>query len=441
MAVIHRYMAIPLGCLGLLMVTSLQAQEALPPDTMPAPMTTIRASLDQDGQNAVDGVNAFSLDLYKREIKPGQNLLLSPASVSVAVGLAYRGAVEQTADELNRTLHFNAPPAEYLRADAQLLAAMNFSGPGRELRSANSVWLQTGMPLKPDFEADIARYAKAGIARTDFTKDAQASRLTINHWVEQATHDKIRDLLRPDDVTSNTAAVLVNAIYWKGKWWSTFDKAQTKVEPFTTADGKKVPTSLMHRTADFQVLERDGVKAIRLPYRGGEVDMVIFLPNSPGGLIKFEQRLTWPNLKRWLDDLKDRSRETIVTLPKLHLDWRADLKDDLGSMGAPTAFGDDANFSGIATLPYPGGNPEAVGLKIAHVIHQTTIDVEEDGTEAAAATAVVMDMIVTGMRRTSPPPPPFIFRADHPFLFALVDNRTGMILFMGRYVTPENTAH
>lgn len=439
MAVIHRYLGIPLGCLGLLMTTSLQAQEASPPNT-PAPPTTVRASLDQDGHNAVDGVNAFSLDLYKREIKPGQNLLLSPASVSVAVGLAYRGAVGQTADELNRTLHFNAPPAEYLRADAQLLAAMNFSGPGYQLQSANSVWLRTGMPVKPDFEADIARYAKAGFARTDFGKDAEASRLTINRWVEDATHDKIRDLLHPGDVTSFTAAVLVNAIYWKGKWGRPFAKSATKVEPFTTADGKRVQTSLMHAEAKFHVLERAGVKGIRLPYQGGEVDMVIFLPNSPGGLSKFEQRLTWPDLKRWLDDLKDRSRQTIVTLPKLHLDWRSDLKGDLGSMGAPTAFGDEADFSGIATLPYPGGDPNASGLKIAHVIHQTTIDVEEEGTEAAAATAVVMDMIVTGRRAGPPPPPPFIFRADHPFLFALVDNRTGMILFMGRYVTPESTA-
>ena len=439
MAVVHRYLGIPLGCLGLLIATPLQAQEALAPDTMPAAPTTIRASLDQGGQNAVDGVNAFSLDLYKREIKPGQNLLLSPASVSVAVGLAYRGAVGQTADELNRTLHFNAPPAEYLRANAQLLAAMNFSGPGYQLQSANSVWLRTGMPLKPDFEADIARYGKAGFARTDFGKDAEASRLTINRWVEDATHDKIRDLLHPDDVTSNTGAVLVNAIYWKGKWWRTFDKAGTKIEPFTTAEGKKVQTSLMHAEAKFHVLERAGVKAIRLPYEGGEVDMVIFLPNSSGGLIKFEQHLTWPSLKRWLDDLKNASRETILTLPKLHLDWRSDLKDDLGGMGAPTAFGDDADFSGMATLPYPGGNPQAIGLKISHVIHQTTIDVDEEGTEAAAATAVVMDMIVTGMRKKAPPPP-FIFRADHPFLFALVDNRTGMILFMGRYVTPESAA-
>ena len=334
---IHRYMAIPLGCLGLLVANSLQAQEAPPSDTMPAPMTTLRASLDQDGQSAVDGVNAFSLDLYKREIKPGENLLLSPASVSVAVGLAYRGAVGSTADELNRTLHFNAPPADYLRADAQLLAAMNFSGPGRQLQSANSVWLLTGMPLKPDFEADIARYASAGIARADFSKDAEASRLTINRWVEGATHDKIRDLLHPGEVTAFTAAVLVNALYWKGEWQHPFGKARTKVEPFTMADGKRVQTSLMHGEGKFRVLERGGVKAIRLPYQGGEVDMVIFLPNSASGLNRFEERLTAPELKHWLDDLKGPSRQTIMTLPRLHLAWRSDLKDDLGSMGASTA--------------------------------------------------------------------------------------------------------
>jgi serpin B len=442
--VIDRHLMIPLATLALLISPCAHAQGA-----QPSADSTTPATIGKDAQQAVEGINSFSLDLYKREIKPRQNLFLSPASVSVAMGLAYRGAKGTTADELNRTLHFNAPPVDYLRADAQLLAAMNFAGPGRELDAADAVWVQSGMPLEPDFDADVARYAKAGVRRTDFAGDREASRLAINGWVEQATHDKIKDLLHKEDLlssdpASNTVAVLVNAIYWKGKWEQPFDKAATKPEPFTSGDGSKVTTSLMHIDyQEFQVLERHGVKAIRLPYEGGEVSMVALLPNSSDGLERFEKNLTWPELRRWVLDVKDaRAQQTILTLPKLHLDWRRDLIDDLASMGAPTAFSDGADFSGIAKLPYPGGNPLAVGLKISHVIHQTTIDVEEQGTEAAAATAVVMGEVVVSARRVGPPPPPpFIFRADHPFFFVLVDNRTNMILFMGRYVAPRSKAN
>ncbi len=427
-----RSICLPLICAGLLSSPVTRAQEAV---SASYDTTVI---LGKDGQHAVEGINAFSLDLYKREVKPEKNLFLSPASVSVAVGLAYRGAVGPTAQQLAQTLHFDAPPAEYLRADSQLLAAMNLSGEGRQLQSANAVWVQSGMPLHSDFEADITHYAKAGFQRVDFAGDAEGARGTINHWVEVATHDKISDLLHPGDLEAGTAAVLVNAIYWKGKWRQPFDEAETRSDPFTLADNSTVTTKLMHLDyQDFAVLHRNGVKAISLPYEGGEVSMVVLLPDSPHNLSRFEESLTWPDLRRWLFDLKGGSEQrTLLTLPKLHLDWRSDLKDDLKEMGAPIAFGDDADFSGIAKLPYPGGNPRAIGLKISHVIHQTTIDVEEKDTEAAAATAVEMGMIVTSARRGPPPPPPFVFKADHPFLFVLVDNRTDMILFIGRYVNP-----
>lgn len=394
--------------------------------------------LDQEGQRAISGINAFTIDLYKRKAKRGENLFLSPASVSVAVGLAYRGAVGISGQQLDQTLHFGAPPAAYLRANGQLLSALNFSGPGRQLQSANAVWVQSGMPLIPDFEADIGRYAKAGLQRTDFATDPEASRNAINQWVEGATHDKITDLLHPGDIKQTTTAVLVNALYWKGAWATPFDVEATKPELFTMAGGSKAQTPLMHLDLqEFKVLQRGGIKAISLPYIGGEVSMIALLPKSPDGLDRLDKALTTQAFHHWISGLNQAPPQpTLLTFPKLSLDWRGDLKDDLVAMGAPVAFGDDADFSGIAKLPYPGGDPYARGLKIAHVIHQTTLDIEEKNTEAAAATAVVMDVIVTSGRRGPPPPPPFIFKADHPFLFALVDNRTGMILFMGRYAKP-----
>lgn len=414
-----RRFAAPLAFLGLLGVSSAQAIEAMPQDKS-APATDGKSL-----RHAVEGINAFSLDLYKREIRPGQNLLLSPASVSIAVGLAYRGAVGKTAGELDRALHFNARPADYLRAEDKLLAAMNFAGDGRRLETANALWIQTGLLLKPDFAADIAGYAGAGVEHADFRQNPDGARRVINHWVETQTHDKIRNLLHEGDVMDSTRAVLVNAIYWKAKWAAPFDKAATKPGPFTMDDGRQITTGLMHLDdGRFSVLERHGIKGIFLPYQGREVAMMVLLPNASDGLAKFERELTYSDLERWLIDLQDAAaRPTAVTLPKFHLDWRGHLEGDIAAMGAPTAFSGDADFSGIT------GQRD---LTIGAVVHQVTIDVDEEGTEAAAATAT--GIVVSGRRM--PSPPPFIFRADHSFLFALVDKRTGMILFIGRYAGP-----
>jgi serpin B len=411
------------------------AQDAAPPAPAVAACDpgTISAHLSPEAQDAVAGVNSFSLDLYKRTLTPGDNLFLSPASVSTAVALAYRGAVGQTADELRRVLHYNAAPDAYFRASAGVFATMNFCGPGRVLRTANAIWTQVGMPLKPDYVADV----RAGLQQTNFRADPEKSRAEINGWVARATRDRITDLLAPEDVSDGTRAVLVNAIYWKGRWDLTFDADETRTEPFTQLDGKKRSTPLMHQRAYFAVVERGGVQAIDLPYVGDEVGMVVFLPRAANALPRFEARLTDRDLASWFGALDAaKARETILTLPKMHLEWRSDLKDTLKGMGAATAFGDGADFSGMATIPYPGEVPGAVGLKISHVIHKAWLDVDEEGAEAAAATAVTTEVAISDMRIENPPPP-IIFRADKPFVFALRDRRTGLILFMGRYVAPQ----
>lgn len=406
-------------------------------DEGPAPIRHIPVPtpLDAEGRAAVAGVNAFSLDLYRRTLRPAENHFLSPASVSVAVGLAYRGARGETAAELERVLHFGQPPREYLRTNGQIIASMNFAGPGRELRTGNAIWLQEGMSLLPEYVADMARFAGAGLQQVDFAKDPDAARGRINNWIEDRTRDKIKDLLQRTDISVDTRAVLVNTIYWKGAWASAFDKASTKPEPFVTLAGDKPTIPLMHQQASFQVIERGGTKAISLPYEGGEIEMVVFLPNSQTGLPRFEARLTPEELTRWLGALEAAPwRDTVLTLPKMHVEWREDLVGTLKAAGASVAFSDGADFTGMMSFPQ-SSEPSAVGLKISKVIHQTYLDVDEAGSEAAAATAVIMDIVITG-RKVGPLPPPFIFRADKPFLFLLRDRRTGLILFMGRYVAP-----
>jgi serpin B len=423
--------------------TLMTAVPALSQEAVVAPeesIRTISVAVGPDAKTAIAGINAFSLDLYRRTLSFPENHFLSPASVSVAVGLAYRGARGVTALELEKTLHFGKPPRDYLRANGQVLDTMSFAGPLRELRTANAVWLQNGLPLLPDFEKELTTFAKAGLQRVDFRGDAKAARFRINGWVAERTRDKIKDLLQPDDATNKTRAILVNAIYWKGAWASEFDKRQTKPEPFTMLTGDRAIVPLMHQRSYFQVMERDGIKAILLPYVGYEVEMAVFLPNATKGLPAFEKNLTTGRLSKWLNGLATADqRKTDLTMPHMHVEWRQDLKNSLAVMGAPTAFSDGADFSGIATFPYAGEDPRAIGLKIAKVIHKAYLDVDEFGSEAAAATAVVMDVVVTA-RGGPPPPPPFIFRADKPFLFLLRDRRTGLILFIGRYVKADANA-
>jgi serpin B len=394
------------------------------------------ADLSAEAQDAVKGVNAFSLDLYKRTLTAGANQFLSPASVSTAVALAYRGAVGQTADELRRVMHYTAAPAAYLRASGAVFATMNICGRSRILQAANAIWVQDGMPLKPDYAADVQAYMGAGLRRTDFRADPEKSVAEINAWVASATRDRITDLLHKDDVTDKTRATLGNAIYWKGRWDTIFDAAKTRAEPFTLLDGHRRATPLMHQRAKFSVVERRSVQAIDLPYIGDEVSMVVFLPRSSRGLPRFEAGLTDKELRDWFDALDAAAPgDTILALPKVRLEDRYKLSGTLIKMGAPTAFSSDADFSGMAVEPYPGEEPGATGLEISDVVHQARIDVDEEGAEAAAAT--ITDIDVVAERREGPRPPPIVFRADKPFFFVLRDRRTGLVLFMGRYVAPS----
>ncbi|BBD96720.1 serpin family protein [Sphingobium amiense] len=383
-------------------------------------------------EETVSGINAFSLDLYRHMLADGGNLFLSPASVSTAVALAYRGAAGRTATELRSVLHYNADPKAYLPLSAEAFAAISPVGEARTLQMANAIWVQDGLPLHVDYRMDVQKYMSAGLHYTDFRKDHEKSRVEINAWVAKATSDRIRDLLERDKVTKETRTVLVNAIYWKGRWASPFDAKLTRTEPFRRLDGKKAPMLLMQQRGQFASLHRGGVQVIDLPYAGSNMAMTIFLPGDPEGFRRFESGLTDKKLSRWLNDLRSAPlRDTILTIPRMHAEWGMDLKEPLHDMGAPTPFSDAADFSGMA--PLKGSGPGAEGLKITQIIHQARLDVDEYGAEAAASTAVTGDIISSG-RRGPPPPPPVVFRADRPFFYLLRDRSSGLILFMGRHV-------
>lgn len=429
----NRFRLMALGLAALVAQPAL-AQPAETGDAGQVSVPFVPAKLDADGQKIVAASNAFTLDLLRNVSPPGENTVLSPASVSMAVGFAYRGAVGQTASELRTVLRYPFAPADNLRASKGVLDSLELATPNRELHAANALWLQSGMPFHTGFEREMAALAKAGLNRVDFKADPEAGRAAINGWVGDTTRGKIPELLAKGLIKDTTRAVLVNALYFKANWALEFSPKATKDEPFTAISGSKSPVPLMTQRGNYQVAQKGGVKAILLPFAGGEVSLAVFLPDKVDGLPKFESGLDPKKLETWFSALE--YRDTIVSLPRFSLRWNGDLKGQLAAMGAPIAFSDGADFSGMAQLPYPGGNPSEIGLKISHVIHAATIDVDEKGSEAAAATAVIADVIISGRRRAPPPPPPFIFRADKPFLFALRDNRTGLILFAGRYVAP-----
>ncbi|GAI76663.1 unnamed protein product, partial [marine sediment metagenome] len=258
------------------------------------------------------------------------------------------------------------------------------------------------------------------LSEVDFAGATETARKTINAWVEKKTKDKIKELLKPGVLNRLTRLVLTNAIYFKGNWDSQFEKARTQPAPFTLTDGKKVNVPMMNQTEKFKYTEAESFQALELPYVDNELSMVILLPKETDGLSDFEKTLTAGNLSEWLGKL--RKRKVIVSVPKFRMTSQFSLAAVLKSMGMTDAFVPDAaDFSGM------NGKRD---LFISAVIHKAYVEVNEEGTEAAAATGVVIGV-------TSMPARPPVFRADHPFLFLIRDNRTGSILFIGRVMNPK----
>jgi serpin B len=384
-----------------------------------------RAEGVKDGDPSVKVVeanNRFALDLYGRlRDRPG-NLFMSPYSLSTALAMTYAGARGDTAGQMAATLHLSLPTGT-LHAAVAALERQIKAGAGRpyKLSVANALWGQEGEHFLPDFLRLLAENYGAGLRQVDFRSVEQARR-TINSWVEEQTGGKIKNLLQPAHLSPNTSLVLTNAIYFKGDWASPFPKAATKDEPFTVTEDKRVPVSMMHRIGRLNYLDGGDFHALELPYAGNDLSMVIVLPKKVDGLARLEESLTSEKLSASLAKLGPRRVE--VALPRFRVEAGFELAKVLPAMGMPLAFTRSADFSGI------DGKRE---LFISAVIHKAFVDVNEEGTEAAAATAVVIARPSAVVR----PEPVVEFRADHPFAFLIRHNRSGSILFLGRVTNPR----
>ncbi len=376
-------------------------------------------------QTAVtEGNNAFAAALYGRLRHQNGNLFFSPESISTALAMAYAGARGSTASEMAKTLHFTLPPDKLHPAMGALLRDLNATHEGYQLSVANALWAQQGYTFLDDFLGLLKTDYGAGLNQVNFKGATEAARLTINQWVEQKTQDKIKDLLQPGALRSDTRLVLTNAIYFKGDWEMQFDKAQTKNEDFHLSPAQTTTAPLMHREGRFNYFDGGTFQILEIPYKSKELSMIIFLPKDTGGLSALEPSLTSSNLQQWLGKLASVPK-VIVTIPKFKMTQQFELGSTLSAMGMPQAFSGSADFSGMT------GHRD---FAISAVIHKAYVDVNEEGTEAAAATAVTMRALA--MRAPEGPPP--VFRADHPFVFMIRDNRSDSILFMGRMADPRS---
>jgi serpin B len=370
-------------------------------------------------KTVVESNNRFALELYGAVRREAGNLFLSPYSVSSALAMTYAGARGETARQMAATLHFDQNQDRLHSAFGDLIKQINGEGVSRkyQLNVANALWRQKGLALVKEFQSTVATQYGAGLDEADFRQSPDDARNTINAWVERQTREKIKDLIGPNVLSPQTRLVLVNAIYFKGNWASQFRKELTEDAPFYTAPGRPVTAPLMHQEETLKYYESDTLQALELPYESKELAMVVLLPRTVDGLASLERSLTAASLTEWAS--KTFERKVMVYLPKFKLTRRFELAQTMGELGMPLAFSDSADFSGMCA---------SERLSISKVMHKAFVDVNEEGTEAAAATGT--EMRVTSVQRTT------VFRADHPFVFLIRDNKSGSILFVGRVTNP-----
>jgi serpin B len=379
---------------------------------------------EADRKALAEGNQSFALSLFG-EVQAGRpNLVFSPASVSTALAMTYAGAAGATATEMAKALHFSLPQDRLHPAMNELTAALASRGEGKSgadggpfrLRIVNSTWVQKDFALLPTYLDVLAANYGAGVSLLDFTHAANPSRETINRWVAAQTEDRIKDLLPPGSVTTDTRLVLTNAVYFNAAWKTPFAANDTREVPFTRSDGSMVSVPTMGQTARLRAAVVNGrATAVALPYQDERLSLLLVLPDA-GKLAEAEAGLATllPAIDAALSE-----QQVILLLPRFQLETAIPLKEALGKLGMPSAFTDAADFSGITT---------AARLSIQAVLHKAFIAVAEKGTEAAAATGVVAGVTSApqGLRVSF----------TRPFLYFLRDDATGSILFMGRVSDP-----
>ncbi|XP_028820708.1 leukocyte elastase inhibitor-like isoform X2 [Denticeps clupeoides] len=372
---------------------------------------------------------SFCLDLFKKigERNKDANVFYSPLSISSALSMVYLGAGGTTASQMKESLQLTKAGPDVHSGFNKLMAELHKEGAPYSLSLANRLYGEKSYKFVETFLASTKKHYHAELEAVDFKMNAEAARVNINTWVEKHTKEKIKNLLPEGIVDNLTRLVLVNAIYFKGNWEKQFPEARTHEVPFKLNKNDTKPVQMMHQKAKFPLtyIPEVGCQILELPYKGKDLSMLIMLPtemtDDTTGLKKLEAFLTYDNFVEWTrPDMMD-TVEVQVGLPRFKMEETYDMKDLLVSMGMVDAFDQvRSDFSAMS----PDDD-----LVLSEVVHKSFVEVNEEGTEAAAATAAVMMMRCAIL-------PPTTFVADHPFLFFIRHNPTMSVLFCGRYCSP-----
>lgn len=351
------------------------------------------------------------------ERREAPNLFFSPLSASLALTMVLNGARNETYRQMAHALGYGEQPVERINTEnALLLHLLRSPDPKTETLVANSLWVQQGFSLLPSFLQACQKHYEAEVDSVDFMQDREGAAERINGWVKQNTKGLIPKLFEPSDFSPLTRLVVVNTLYFKGKWQKPFDKQATREEEFHLEGGKVKRVPMMHQSGKFDYLRGDGFQAVALPYGAGELSFYLFLPDEGRSLQAFLKELTTERWAQWLKGFKP--MEGDVGLPRFRIEATYPLKEPLQAMGITDAFDPEkADLSGVA--PLTDGR-----LFITKALQKAVVEVDEEGTKAAAATGVVVSVTAYNPNR-------FTLIANRPFFFIIRHNATGAILFMG----------
>lgn len=379
----------------------------------------VTVAADDGKKFVINANNQFAFDLYP-EVDNGSNLFFSPYSISSAMAMVYSGAKGKTADEIKSVLYF--PDNNTLKYSyAEILNDLNKQNNNYELKTANALWVQKNYKLLPDYNQSASKYYGAKITNLDFANDGQQSAKTINDYVSEQTNNKIKDIV--GNLDGNTKLILTNAIYFKSDWLIEFNKSRTTKQNFKVTPTKTVKTDMMGQYGErFNYFGDDNLQIIELPYKNNRLSMLVMLPKN--NLDSIKSILTASKL----DEYKSKMSNTEISelrIPKVKFETDYDLAKNLKSLGIKSVFSKNADLSGI------NGKK---GLFVSEIKHKAYVDIDEQGTEAAAATAITVSDGYSGAAK----PDTIDFIADHPYVFLIQDNKSGNILFLGKVSSPTN---
>ena len=371
-------------------------------------------------RDAATANNEFAVKFYKN-LPVGENTFFSPTSMYVAFSALYEGARGNTAAQMQDVFGLDPNDETRHNSTADVMASINRDDPDAILEVANALWIADWFTPSQSY-LDVARGTYLATVETvNFVGDDTVDK--INQWASDKTRGKIKEVITPGAVDGSTAMVINNAMYFKGTWVQQFPKPDTRESDFWTGDTRSVKTDFMNVEGSFEYVRSDGAQVLKMPYRGGGLSMLVILPDERGGLAELTEALSAEQISKWSANLQ--RSEVSVSMPKFEMGRSYGLKPILMGMGMTDAFISElANLRGIGQ--------GSGGLFVAKALHDTYINVDELGTEATAVTTIIIE-------QSGPPPSILRFEANHPFLFAIQDDETGMILFMGSIADPTSS--